>query len=478
MVAIAVQHNVSLKTWSLDALGNNLSAGTYNAANEETPTQGSSGYDTAGNMTTLQSGKTAKYDAWNRLVEVDGTSGIVERNEYDGTNRRIQIFSDFNGTTPNKVVDNYHLGQQTIESDVIINGNRSGGYQMIWSPRYIDAPILRDTLNTAGTGIVTAERVFYLGDANYNVTGLVKYDSGNWKVAERYTYTPYGVVTYRNADWTTATSSANANTTLYTGRELDLLTGLHYYRARYYDAGLERFISRDPIGYAGKDFNVYRYVGDNPSVRVDPTGEILYAVDGTTNNRDSNTNVWQFYQRTRETKWYWNGPTGLVNGFNSPAIVRGVEDQIRSDYRNFVLDRDKVVIHLVGYSRGAIIAATVARDLDSPGLVLGGQLYIHIPVCWIGLFDAVMRMGPRMTTPGGWATTFSQNIWFHAHAIHTDEADLENGEVLKTVTTLWPTTPFWFEPGHHPTTHQDLGHNIGVLDWMIQQAQLAGVPVQ
>ena len=126
----------------------------------------------------------------------------------------------------------------------------TGGYQTIWSPRYIDAPILRDTLNTAGTGIVAAERVFYLADANYNVTGLVKYDSGtsDWQVAERYTYTPYGVVTYRNADWTTAGSSANANTTLYTGRTLDLLTSLYYYRARYYDAGLERFISRDPIG--------------------------------------------------------------------------------------------------------------------------------------------------------------------------------------------------------------------------------------
>jgi hypothetical protein len=75
---------------------------------------------------------------------------------------------------------------------VTIDGDRAGGYQTVWSPRYIDAPILRDTLNTAGTGIVAAERVFYLADANYNVTGLVKYDSGTetWQVAERYTYTP------------------------------------------------------------------------------------------------------------------------------------------------------------------------------------------------------------------------------------------------------------------------------------------------
>jgi hypothetical protein len=71
-------NNVSQKTWTLDALGNDLAAGTYSAANEETPGQGYSGYDAAGNMTTLQSGKTAVYDAWNRLVEVDDGETIVQ----------------------------------------------------------------------------------------------------------------------------------------------------------------------------------------------------------------------------------------------------------------------------------------------------------------------------------------------------------------------------------------------------------------
>jgi RHS repeat-associated protein len=37
----------------------------------------------------------------------------------------------------------------------------------------------------------------------------------------------------------------------YTGREFDAETGLYYYRARYYDPATGRFISEDPIGYAG-----------------------------------------------------------------------------------------------------------------------------------------------------------------------------------------------------------------------------------
>ena len=185
-------NGVEQQTWALDALGNDLSTGTYDAANEETPTQGSSGYDAAGNMTTLQSGDTAVYDAWNRMTEVDNGSEIVEKYGYGGTNRRIQIASDFSGSTPGTVTDDYYAGQQVVESDVTAGRVRNGGYQYLWSPRYIDAPILRDTLTTDGTAVVAAGRVFYLGDANFNVTALV---SAAGTVVERYAYTPYGEAT-------------------------------------------------------------------------------------------------------------------------------------------------------------------------------------------------------------------------------------------------------------------------------------------
>ena len=253
------------EAWSLDSLGNDLAAGSYDASNEETPTVGSSGYDLAGNMTTLQNGDTATYDAWDRLAKVLSNSTIVQKNEYDGTNRRIQILSNYSGSTPGTTEDDYLSGQQVIET----RENSAVKYQTIWSPRYIDAAILRDTYSSGS--IVQAARVFYLSDANYNVTGLVKYDSQSetWGVAERYTYTPYGVVTYRLGNWTTTGSSANSNSILYTGRTLDLLTSLYYYRARYYDALLERFITTDPMA---ADVNLYRYCGNEPIASVDATG--------------------------------------------------------------------------------------------------------------------------------------------------------------------------------------------------------------
>jgi RHS repeat-associated protein len=61
----------------------------------------------------------------------------------------------------------------------------------------------------------------------------------------------------------------------YTGREPDdpgpTTPGLIYYRARYYDPTLGRFIQRDPIGLKG-GINFYAYVANNPVNLRDPSG--------------------------------------------------------------------------------------------------------------------------------------------------------------------------------------------------------------
>ncbi len=49
----------------------------------------------------------------------------------------------------------------------------------------------------------------------------------------------------------------------YTGRERDEATGLLYYRARWYDSQQGRFMSEDPIRFAG-GLNLYAYVQNDP----------------------------------------------------------------------------------------------------------------------------------------------------------------------------------------------------------------------
>lgn len=69
----------------------------------------------------------------------------------------------------------------------------------------------------------------------------------------------------------TGSSGSLTNSFRYTAREIDSETSLYYYRARYYDAGIGRFVSEDPIGfYAGVNF--YTYVLGSPLGFVDPNG--------------------------------------------------------------------------------------------------------------------------------------------------------------------------------------------------------------
>jgi RHS repeat-associated protein len=68
-----------------------------------------------------------------------------------------------------------------------------------------------------------------------------------------------------------SSTGASPNRLKYTGREDDG-TGLYYYRARYYDPQIGRFVSEDPIGFASGDMSFYAYVGNNPVNANDPMG--------------------------------------------------------------------------------------------------------------------------------------------------------------------------------------------------------------
>ena len=62
----------------------------------------------------------------------------------------------------------------------------------------------------------------------------------------------------------------------WTGREIDVETGLQYNRARYYDPVTARWISQDPLGFDAGDSNLYRYVANRTNMERDPSGFSWY----------------------------------------------------------------------------------------------------------------------------------------------------------------------------------------------------------
>jgi RHS repeat-associated protein len=84
--------------------------------------------------------------------------------------------------------------------------------------------------------------------------------SGN--VVESYKYDSFGNM---------ETPPTTENFYTYTGREYDSETGLYFYRARYYNSRVGRFLSEDPIGFNG-GVNFYSYGKNNPIIFIDPHG--------------------------------------------------------------------------------------------------------------------------------------------------------------------------------------------------------------
>ena len=78
---------------------------------------------------------------------------------------------------------------------------------------------------------------------------------------------------------TNQTNSSVSTIFGYTGREYDAETEQYYYRARYYDQNVGRFINEDPLSFAAGDSNIYRYVNNSPINYVDPFGTAIQQAD-------------------------------------------------------------------------------------------------------------------------------------------------------------------------------------------------------
>jgi RHS repeat-associated protein len=202
------------------------------------------------------------WDSDNKLRSADiDANGTADVNfQYDALGRRVAR------TGTGGSVDYVQMDQQTI-ADYQVLGYRTTTptFRYVYAS-YIDEPVVRRTAGTGGT------LVYFHRNHQYSVT-TVTTSAGT--IAERYAYTAYGQPTILDASASVLNSSAINNRYTFTGREWDATLGLHYFRARWMSPSAGRFLTRDPIGYFGSDFDLYEYVSSGPLVYVDPVGNFL-----------------------------------------------------------------------------------------------------------------------------------------------------------------------------------------------------------
>lgn len=120
----------------------------------------------------------------------------------------------------------------------------------------------------------TQRKLFYVHKDNLGSTIALSDGSGN--LVQSYEYDAFGKAYVNTGSGAYVavqdfTGSLYNNDRFFTGREFDRETDLYFFRARYYDASLGRFISRDPIGMTDQ-INLYAYVHNNPLGMTDPSG--------------------------------------------------------------------------------------------------------------------------------------------------------------------------------------------------------------
>jgi RHS repeat-associated protein len=355
----AVQGANTTESYSYDPVGNRLTSAAgsyaYNGSNELTSSPTATfTYDNNGNtLTKVDSTGTTSY-AWdfeNRLTSVTlpGTGGAVTL-KYDPFGRRIQKSSGSGAT--NFLYD----GANSLE-EVDASGNVLARYT---HGQAIDEPL---AMLRGGT------TSFYHADGLGSITSL---SNAAGALAQTYTFDSFGKQT--------SSSGSLTNPFQYTAREFDRETGLYFYRARYYDPAVSRFLNEDLIRFEG-GINFYAYAFNGPIGTVDPSGLKC--------SRPSFADLWKKYptpqtyptrpQSGRQTIWDLIGGKVALNNkngiFNNSCTIR-MSDALNKSGCQIPYVKGKTVSGANGdwyFFRLADLSAYLQSEWGSPQVLSPGD---------------------------------------------------------------------------------------------------------
>jgi len=259
------------ETYSYDANGNRDSRTGYTVSLDNRTTASPSArfppgytytYDDEGNITqrtnlATQAATRHEWDHRNRLVSVSGNSNRIEY-QYDAYNRLIRRY---NTGIAQIVYWSYDTGiNPVLEFDVSKNPTLTHHY----------------LCSNSVDELLADEKVTSLSSGGDTLWGLADHLGTIIDIADLNETTKVtSVVNHRRYNGFGKLLSQTGAVDIifgYTGKYSDAFTSLQNNLNRWYDPNLGKWISQDPIGFAAGDANLYRYVGNSPTIATDPSG--------------------------------------------------------------------------------------------------------------------------------------------------------------------------------------------------------------
>ena len=261
-----------------EEIGKETTPYMYNNLNQLVETiQGSTvatyGYDKRGNVAEVEENGDTKltyvFDSTNKMSKVvtykDNTSGSGNREtittKYVGAGNRVNAKVELNGSITSNTT--YVVDGESSYNDIIMAKDSVSGKTSIFT--FSDEVISVET-----SGNIS----YYRTDEKHSVTDIL--DTAG-KVKATIEYDEYGVIVNPEV------VSTGGNIFAYTGHVYEESTGLYYAKARYYDAGIGRFVSEDSYRGEANDptsLNLYGYVKNNPVKYVDSSGYYAEVIVG------------------------------------------------------------------------------------------------------------------------------------------------------------------------------------------------------
>ncbi|MGD0918664.1 MAG: RHS repeat-associated core domain-containing protein, partial [Thermodesulfobacteriota bacterium] len=202
-----------------------------------------------------------KYDANGNLIERQGPKGVTKYT-YDSENHLVKVV----------LPDRHEISfGYAPTGERIWRKDKSGLTWFFTDGLSVLAELDQNLMSKAsylhGPGIdfplmlsVDGKNYLYHADPLGSIAALTDEDG---QVAASYQTDAFGRVLERKGNV--------SNPFIFTGREYEPELGVYYYRARYYDPGLGRFLGEDPIRNPFK-LNKYAYASNAPTRYSDPLG--------------------------------------------------------------------------------------------------------------------------------------------------------------------------------------------------------------